>query len=279
MAYGVSRSECALLNSVTSVDEGGDHGRTKLMGLVRTVEFLDREGRFARNRPRVEVLGGFRLLDGGVPADQSSGSERILALLALRGRMVKRAEVAGNLWPEVTQEQALTCLRSAICRLRGAGRRAVQARGSEIGLADGVSTDLGEMRAVACQFLDPLLVPPERAVDSTTVSQLSSELLPGWYDDWVVSEAEEWRQLRLHALEAMAGLLSSAGRFGMAALAAVAAIKADPLRESAFASLIRVHLAEHNQSEAIRQFRSYESLLAAELGLTPSGALRNLVNP
>jgi hypothetical protein len=39
-------------------------------------------------------------------------------------------------------------------------------------------------------------------------------LLPGWYDDWVLIEAQIWRQLRMHALEALALRLADVGRWG-----------------------------------------------------------------
>jgi hypothetical protein len=57
--------------------------------------------------------------------------------------------------------------------------------------------------------------------------------LPGWYEDWGLFESEDWRQLRLHALEALADRLTAAGRFAEAALAAHGLIRADPLRETA----------------------------------------------
>src|SRR5664280_310736 len=44
------------------------------------------------------------------------------------------------------------------------------------------------------------------------------------------------------------------------------AIRADPFRESGHAALIRVHLAEGNQSEALRQFATYRELIVDELG-------------
>ena len=110
------------------------------------------------------------------------------------------------------------------------------------------------------------------------VTTLSADLLPGWYDDWVLTEAEEWRQLRLYALEALAGRLAAAGRSGEAVCAARAVVRAEPLRESGYATLIRVHLAEGNQSEAVRQFARCRLLLHAELGLEPSPQLHQLVH-
>ena len=50
---------------------------------------------------------------------------------------------------------------------------------------------------------------------------------------------------------------------------ALTATSVDPLRESARNVLIRLHLAEHNQSEALREFDRYRRLLRSELDLDP----------
>jgi DNA-binding SARP family transcriptional activator len=41
--------------------------------------------------------------------------------------------------------------------------------------------------------------------------------------------------------------------------------------------LIGAHLAEGNRVEAIRQFRLYEALVRDELGVEPSGAIRQML--
>jgi DNA-binding SARP family transcriptional activator len=56
-------------------------------------------------------------------------------------------------------------------------------------------------------------------------------------------------------------------------------MKVEPLRESAHATLIRVHLAEGNQSEALRVYERYSALLQLALGLTPTDRLSALVEP
>lgn len=81
----------------------------------------------------------------------------------------------------------------------------------------------------------------------------------------------------MHALEAMADHLVGMGRFGAAVESAMWAIRADPFRASGHAVLIRVHLAEGNQSEALRQFATYLELIVDELGLEPTPRLRALV--
>jgi DNA-binding SARP family transcriptional activator len=132
-------------------------------------------------------------------------------------------------------------------------------------------------QALARRLLDPALPLDRSELGMAAVPTLSADLLPDWYDDWVLIEAEDWRQLRLHALEALAGRLIALGRWGEAAGAAWAAVRAEPLRESSRAALIQVHLAEGNQSEAMREFMRYRALLDAELGLAPTARLHELV--
>lgn len=107
------------------------------------------------------------------------------------------------------------------------------------------------------------------AFDSTAVATLTGELLPGWYDEWVLLERERLRNQQLHALEELSARLSGAGRHTSAVDAALAALAADPLRETAHRALIEAHLAEGNQGEAIRRWRSYRSLIRDRLRLDP----------
>lgn len=223
------------------------------------------------------MLGAFQLLRDNDRVRLAPGSARLLAFLALAGRSVHRLVVATHLWPEASEGHAYGNLRATLGRLRGAGRAALQVGPSELGLAGCVQVDLNEARALAHRLLDPFVPPPTADVSMAAISVLSCELLCDWYDDWVIVEAEDWRQLRLHALEALAGHLSQANRFGHATVAARAAIRADPLRETAHLALIEVHLAEGNQSEALREFERYRALLKGELGLEPSRRLHRLV--
>ena len=149
----------------------------------------------------------------------------------------------------------------------------------ELELAPGVSLDLRDSRALAHRLLIVDTLPSDEDMTTAAIEALSSELLPDWYDDWVVIEAEDWRQLRLHALEELAETLMTVERFGDAVQAARAAIQADPLRESAHATLIRIHLAEGNQSEALVAYEAYRELLLRELGLVPTARLQDLVRP
>ena len=101
--------------------------------------------------------------------------------------------------------------------------------------------------------------------------------MPGWYDDWVIIERERLRQLHLHALESVAEQLAAQGRNAAALEAALRAVASDPLRESAHRLVIRIHLAEGNAAEALRQYELCRRMLHKELGIAPSAALRDLL--
>jgi DNA-binding SARP family transcriptional activator len=106
---------------------------------------------------------------------------------------------------------------------------------------------------------------------------LRGELLPGWYDDWVLIARERLRQLRLHALEVLADKLAHVGRYGEALQAAYAAVDTEPLRESAHRAVVRVHLAEGNTAEAVRAYQAFRDMLTDELGVAPSNQMDELL--
>jgi DNA-binding SARP family transcriptional activator len=181
------------------------------------------------------------------------------------------------LWPDATESRAYASLRSALARLYGVVRKSMEVNPSDLRLAANVSVDLRESQALAHRLLDAVDQPLEAAdLSGAAIAALSGELLPDWYEDWVLLEAENWRQLRLHALEAVARLLTAAGRYGDAAEAALAAVSADPLRESGRATLIKVHLAEHNRSEALREFKRPAGTPSLRLASSSVAALSSL---
>ena len=226
----------------------------------------------------ISVLGTFRFWARGkaLPAVRG-GSQRLLALLALRDRALTRASVAGTLWPESSEDHAYSSLRSALGRLSRVTRDAVVVTPLDLSLADGVKIDVRDARALAHRLLDPAVKAPIDDLRAASVAVLSTDVLPDWYDDWVLVDAEEWRQLRLHALEALTEHLLAAENFGEATGAALAAVRAEPLRESSRVALIRVLRAEGNQAEALREFERYRTLLHEELGLEPTARLLDLI--
>jgi SARP family transcriptional regulator, regulator of embCAB operon len=232
--------------------------------------------RASAHNARLALLGRFRFSQAGCELRISRNSQRLLVMLALNPGGVDRDLLAGVLWPMVSDRCAHTCLRSALARLRQAASFAVHSDELVVSLQDDLAIDLHEGQRIAHRILQ---MHPEHNVDALAqhVAMLSVDLLPGWYEDWTLAEAETWRQLRLHALEALADMLREEGRFAHACLAASAAIAGDPLRETARASLIQVHIAEGNLAEAWREGQQFRLRLKRELGVEPSPRLEALL--
>jgi DNA-binding SARP family transcriptional activator len=158
-------------------------------------------------------------------------------------------------------------------RVSCAARGAIETTGSLLKLAPSVAFDVHDLVAVARRLKDGELP----ANPASVIARLEEELLPDWHDDWIVVHREHWRQIRLHALETLAGMLRRTGDCSTAAEAGLAAVRADPLRETAHAALIEIYLSEGNRPEALRQYNTYKAIMHDELGLQPSSLLTALI--
>lgn len=223
---------------------------------------------------RLRLLGGFGLEIDHATVDLPHGAQRILAFLALRPHSLQRTFLAGSLWLDASDDRAAANLRSAVWRIRHLGHPILLIGHGTLRLDPAVMVDVRAAQDTAHRWLAGQPKARDMAGGSAL---LRADLLPDWYDEWVVDERDRFRQLRLHALEGMAEHLIAMGRYGEALLAALEAAREDPLRESAQRALINVHLAEGNTGEAVRQLRRCEQLFDRELGLRPSRRLTDLV--
>ena len=223
---------------------------------------------------RLTLLDGFQLVCDDRAVALPHGAQRFVAFLALNRRPLLRPYVAGALWPETLDERAHANLRSTLWRLHRCNGELVEAQGNQLQLGADVSVDLHEAQVLARRVLDG--TPGETRL-GLALATLARDLLPDWYEDWVLIEREQFRQLRLRALDALCERLTGRGRTGEALEAGLAALAGEPLRESAHRALVRVHLAEGNVGEAIRQYRLCRRLLREQLGVGPSEQMEELV--
>ena len=220
----------------------------------------------------VRLLGLFEVRVGGRLVEVPAPGQRLVALLALRGRRT-RSGVAGSLWPDSGERRALGALRTTIWRVNAAAAGLVRSDLHHLELGPTVEIDVectvAALRA-SLEFDRPLgelsRYVPERSM-----------LLPEWDEGWLDVEREQLRQLWLHALEAQAERLRAAGSFGRALDLALASVRADPLRESAHRLVIRVHLAEGNVKDAWTAYRNCARILGQELGVTPTAGTTALL--
>lgn len=224
----------------------------------------------------VHLYGGPYVSINGLRAEVPERSKRLLAFLSLNGGRIERRRAAGALWPESDESRAAGSLRSALWRLREAQLDVLDCDRVTLGLRAGILIDVCVVCAWAKRVIDGTAGTSDLV--ATDVSGQVLDLLPGWYDDWVIYERERLRQRLIHALEALSRRLLLEGRFADAIEAAMRALAADPLRESAVRALLEAHLAEGNISVARRMYDGFVETLIGELGVQPSAELRALVS-
>ncbi|MCX2183930.1 SARP family transcriptional regulator [Streptomyces sp. SKN60] len=198
--------------------------------------------------------------------------QRVVAFLALRGGS-GRSRLAGALWPDQGEGQALGNLRTAVWRANRALPGLVLTESRALWLSPEVQVDAQRLTALAHATLSG--AGPSR--DPIELLGLDGELLPDWEDEWLVVDRERLLQLRLHVLEALAEQLAVQGAYGLAMEAAIAARRGDELRESAHRAVIKVHVAEGNAGLAEQAYQRCLAVLGRELGMRPSAETSALV--
>jgi DNA-binding SARP family transcriptional activator len=223
---------------------------------------------------QIRLLGQFELRVHDLLLTLSLDAQRLLALLALGGAMVRRPLLAGTLWPEKSDDRAVANLRSSLWRVGQASPDLISSTDGCLALGPSVHVDAMEMLAKAKRLQGRRSECIDADLD---VSSFQEDLLPGWYDDWILFERERIRQVRLHALEALCERLVAVGRYAEAIDAALAAVAAEPLRESAHLALIQAYEAEGNLGEALRAYEKLRGLLWRELAVEPSSRIEAFV--
>lgn len=210
----------------------------------------------------LRLLGGFELRVDDDPVELSESSQRLVGFLALRGRGRPRSCVAGELWPEKSDERAMANLRSAIWRLpRSIGFELVALTPTLVALAPSVVLDTAEaerrLSVIRTATVDQIYADVRRSV--------GLELLPGWYDDWVLHERERLREIQFHVLELSTERLCAAGWYGEAIDAAHRLVAADLYRERSHLLLIRTLAQEGSLLSASRAFERFVDVMEGDL--------------
>lgn len=219
---------------------------------------------FASN---LRLLGGFSLQVDGDPIAIPESCRRLLALLAVHGGRQSRTIVAASLWPERSDERAFANLRSSLWRVPRAGQSSlVDVSGHDLAISPRVSVDIDQAERLGWS----LVRDRKASVDGHERSLFFEELLPGWYEDWVIIARERLNQLRLHFLDALATMLIDTDQLADALDVALRLVALDPLRERSQRTLLSVYRAEGSRGQAVRQLKAYRQLMRETFDCEPS---------
>ncbi|CAH0272212.1 hypothetical protein SRABI26_03696 [Arthrobacter sp. Bi26] len=199
--------------------------------------------------------------------------QRLITALAIHGPR-PRSYLVGLLWPESSESRAMESLRVSMHLVSRQVPGLLVNGGAELSLSDLVDVDLHRVRSCVREL-------SQAGLNGNAASSLNllrdAELLPGWYEDWVLFEQSRLRQDRLHAFHIIARESLARCDFEVALEASEAALELEPLYESAVGLLIQAHRQQGNTAAALRAFEAYRAKLNEDMGLAPSEGIRRLV--
>ncbi len=211
-------------------------------------------------------------------------ARRLLAVLAAaRGNVVRAEQVADLLWPEGSPASATKTLQTHVVHLRRAlGNTSVVYRAAGYALAiDSVCLDAAELErrlSMAEEF-----VRSKRFEQALIEAQCAAALVRGVpFDEFATEEFAQAETARLtelasRSIELAADCAIRVGRAATVVSALERMVREQPLRESAWASLILVLVSSGRPSDAIRAGERAREVLWRELGAKPGRDLTEAI--
>ncbi len=233
----------------------------------------------------VQLLGEFHLLYDGRPLT-AFFQGRIQALLAYlllhRDVPQSRQRLAFLFWPDSVEPQARNNLRQLLHYLRrelpSADRfvltdsRTVQWR-PEAPYALDVAT-FERALADAAAWAGAEQEEAERAALERAAQVYGGELLPGRYEDWILAERERLALACLNALQRLMVLAEAEGDLAAAIAHGERLLAQDPLHETSYCELMRLHALNGDRVSALRVYHRCIAVLQRELGVGPGAAVQ-----
>src|SRR5581483_6854118 len=227
---------------------------------------------------KVQLLGGLRATQANHVIDRFYTHKigGLFAYLAYHShRAHPREELIERFWPDADLESGRMSLRTALASLR----RQLEPPGVTPGAAliadryfarlnpDSITTDVAaferEIQAAKADTAEQI------ARLKRAVALYQGELLPGYYDDWVLTARTHLAETHLWALRQLAAALGAQGDHEAAIGYARQAVQESPLEEEAHYDLMRLYAAAGRTAAALQQYQELERNLRAELDTTP----------
>ena len=222
---------------------------------------------------KLDLLGSWRLRRDNEILHVATRQQRLIAALAVRGPSM-RGYLSGLLWPECPDARALESLRVSVHLISRQVPCLIVNGGAMLSLDERVDVDVQRIRS----RIEALQEDRQTGNAASFVHELrDAELLPGWYEDWVVFAQNRLSEERFQALALLARKSLAAGDSETAAEAAHATLEIEPLYERAVALLVTAELQCGNPGAALRAYERYRDQLGKDMGLVPSGSLTALV--
>ena len=211
--------------------------------------------------------------------EASKDQELLSYLLIHRDRPHSREALASLLWADTSTEKSKKYLRQALWHLHAALN---SDNGNDVLVVDhdwltlnpcsNLWTDVADFErafsgaeGIAGRQLDT-----EKALAlKDAVSLYNDDLLPGYYQDWILFERERLQNMYLLMLDKLIVYLQFRGEYEVAQGHAATILRYDPARERTHRQLMHLYSLAGDRTSALRQFERCAQSLKQELGVRP----------
>lgn len=212
--------------------------------------------------------------------DAGKDQELLSYLLIHRERPHSREALATLLWGNTSTEKSKKYLRQALWHLHTALN--TQNGNGEVLIVDhdwlslnpgsDLWTDVADFERAYASAEGV----PGKHLDSQQAQSLKDavalyhdDLLPGWYQDWILFERERLQNMYLMILDKLIGYLQYHQQYEVAQGYGATILKYDPARERTHRQLMHLYYLGGDRTAALRQFERCVAALKQELGVKP----------
>ena len=228
---------------------------------------------------KIYLLGQFKLQVNDLPIElPSRPAQSLLAYLVLNAGVTHRREkLAGLLWPDANETNARGYLRQALWRIRKSLESGALSWQDHLQINDISVTfdDHSDYWLDADLLLQPAETQPVEQIIQT-VRLYRGELLPGFYDEWIVLERDRLQAAYHQKMNLLLDGLIQTGQWEMALEWSEQWIRLGHAPEPAFRALMRAHAALGDQASVSATYQRCVDALDRELDLDPSPETQQL---
>jgi WD40 repeat protein/DNA-binding SARP family transcriptional activator len=230
---------------------------------------------------QIQLLDGFSLLYRGevVAGFTNERCQALLAYLIIHREVPRsRQQIASGLYPDMFEAQSRTALRKDLYNLRQGLPEAehflhIEAQLVQWNQAADCSLDVAEFEAALDRANtiapDSDLQGQYRHLEQA-IAHYRGPLLPQLDYEWLIPARERLHQRYLEALDRLIQRLAQQRQYQQAIRYGQLLLQKEPLRESTYQTLMRLHSQNGDRAAAIQIYHQCMQILQAELGIDPS---------
>ena len=213
--------------------------------------------------------------------EATKDQELLSYLLIHRDRPHSREALAALLWGDTSTEKSKKYLRQALWHLHAA-LNSDQGNNSEVLMVDhdwlslnpcsNLWTDVADFERAfsAAEGVPGRQLDADKARGlKDAVTLYNEDLLPGYYQDWILFERERLQNMYLLMLDKLIVYLQFRGEYEVAQGYGATILRYDPARERTHRQLMHLYSLAGDRTSALRQFERCAQALKQELGVKP----------